>query len=295
VSQRSNSVDSGQRRERHAILVAGMHRSGTSALTRTLSLRGATLPRRMLKPAPDNETGFWEPVEIVAIHDELLVSAGSSWDDNSEFPLSWFTSNWVKPFKQRLVGALREDFGRSSLFVIKDPRICRIVPLWLSVLDEFGVAPLFVIPIRNPLEVAASLKQRDGFSEVKSLFLWLSHFLAAERDTRGFRRSFVTYDDLLSDWEKVVDRIGRDLHINWPYRSVVFNLEIDNFLRKKWRHYSFNRPQMSARQPLAQWLETAFGWALEAANDHPPAPTELDTVYEALQTPSAAMNRLWAA
>jgi dienelactone hydrolase len=68
---------------------------------------------------PHYETGFWEPVEIVAIHDELLVSAGSSWDDHSEFPPSWFTSNWAKPFKQRLVAALREDFGRSSLFVIK--------------------------------------------------------------------------------------------------------------------------------------------------------------------------------
>lgn len=227
---RSHPLSNGHAAQRHAIVVAGMHRSGTSALTRTLSLRGATLPRRLLRPAPDNEAGFWEPREIVAIHDELLASAGSSWDDFSEFPQHWFASASAGSFKTRLVATLWEEFGPAPLFIVKDPRICRIVPLWLSVLDELGAAPLFVIPIRNPFEVAASLKQRNGFPETTSLLLWLRHFLAAERDTRGFRRSFVAYEHLLSDWGKVVDGIARDLHIHWPRRSVAFDLEIDSFL-----------------------------------------------------------------
>jgi hypothetical protein len=280
--------------DRRAVLVAGMHRSGTSALTRTLGLRGATLPRRMLPPAPDNVAGFWEPREIVAIHDELLASAGSSWDDAGEFPPAWFTSNSASLFKERLVAALRWDFGQASLFVVKDPRICRLVPLWLSVLEEFGATPLFVIPVRHPLEVAASLEQRDRFPQTKALVLWLRHFLSVERDTRGFCRSFVAYDRLLSDWCNVVDRIGRDLAIPWPRRSVAFDLEIDFFLSKRHRHHWFGDETPLAPRKTAQMLKTAFDWAMGAVDGCPSAPAELDAVYAGLPTANRAVPPLAA-
>jgi hypothetical protein len=285
-----DAAGNGDAPQRHAILVAGMHRSGTSAVTRTLSLRGATLPRRLLRPAPDNETGFWEPKEIVAIHEEVLASAGSSWDDFTEFPQPWFASNLADSFKTRLVATLREEFGPASLMIIKDPRICRIVPLWLSVLDEFGAAPLFVIPIRNPADVAASLKQRNGLPETTSLLLWLRHFLAAERDTRGFRRSFVAYDSLLTDWGQAVDGIGRDLQIHWPRRSVAFDLEIDSFLSTRWRHHSLSDGTLFSGRPMGQWLKTAFDWAMRAAHSRPSACAELDSVYAAFSKPCPAVR-----
>ena len=112
----------------------------------------------MPAPAWDNKTGFWEPSNIVAIHERVLESAGSSWHDISAFPRSWFASDVAGSFKRRLVTAVSAEFGESPLFVVKDPRMCRLVPLWQSVLDEIGAMPLFVIPVRNPLEVAASLK-----------------------------------------------------------------------------------------------------------------------------------------
>jgi hypothetical protein len=241
-----------------------MHRSGTSALTRTLGLRGAALPRRLLPAAPDNATGCWEPREIIAIHDELLAAAGSSWDDVGEFPRAWFASDSARLFKQRLVAALRWDFGQAPLFVVKDPRICRLVPLWLMVLAEFGAAPLFVIPVRHPFEVAAFLARCNGFSEAKALSSWLGHFLSVERDTRGFPRSFVAYDRLLSNWGDVVDRITRDLEIPWPRRSVAFDLEIDFFLSNKHRHHWCGDQTLPAPADTAPMLKTTLDWALQA-------------------------------
>lgn len=119
-----------------AIVVLGVHRSGTSALTRVLNLCGAALPKQIMPPAPDNETGFWEPAEIVAIHEELLVSAGSRWDDVLDFPQPWFTSDIAETFKCRIINILRENFSEAPLFVIKDPRMCRLVPIWLSVFKD---------------------------------------------------------------------------------------------------------------------------------------------------------------
>src|SRR5580692_5095072 len=157
-------------------MVLGMHRSGTSALTRLLALRGATLPEDMIRPGVDNEIGFWEPRQIVAIHDEILQSAGSSWDDVAALPHAWFSSDVASRFRQRLGVALDRTFGDAPLFALKDPRLCLLLPLWLSLLDERGIAPLPVISVRNPLEVAASLGRRDSFSESKSLLLWLKYF-----------------------------------------------------------------------------------------------------------------------
>ena len=106
-------------RARKAILVLGMHRSGTSALTRVLNLYGAALPRRMIPPNPNNEKGYWEPKVIVRIHDELLSAAGSRWDDVLDFPAAWFASEIAQTFAIRLLGVARR-VPAAKLFVVKD-------------------------------------------------------------------------------------------------------------------------------------------------------------------------------
>jgi hypothetical protein len=246
-------------------------------------------------PTPDNERGFWEPKEIAAIHDEILASAGSSWHDVSEFPDSWFASDIAASFKRRLVTALREDFSDAPLFIVKDPRICRLVPLWLSILEQMRVAPLFVIPIRNPLEVTASLRERDAFFEAKSLLLWLRHFLAAERSTRGLRRCFVAYDHLLRDWRGVVDKIGCDLEVSWPRQSHAANVEIEDFVSTRLRHHVFGSEEVHVRGNLVPWVKTAFDWGMRAANGRPTTPEELDAVHASLEAADLAFMPLIAA
>jgi GT2 family glycosyltransferase len=279
---------------RRAIIVTGMHRSGTSALTRVLGLRGVSLPIRTAAPLPDNETGFWEPKEVVVIHDEMLAAAGSSWHDLSDFPASWLTSDYARPFKDRLVAAVREDFADAPIFVVKDPRICRLVPLWLSILEEVGAAPLFVLPIRNPLEVAASLKERNGFPEAKSLLLWLRHVLAAERDTRGLPRSFVAYDRLLRDCRGTVERIGQDLQLEWPHQSHIADVEIERFLSSRHRHHVFSENDVLAPNHITDWVKSVFDWAMRAAAGRPASPAELDHVRQAFDTADAAFMPLVA-
>jgi len=246
-------------------------------------------------PTPDNERGFWEPKEIAAINDEILASAGSSWHDVSEFPDSWFASDIAASFKRRLVTALREDFSDAPLFIVKDPRICRLVPLWLSILEQMRVAPLFVIPIRNPLEVTASLRERDAFFEAKSLLLWLRHFLAAERSTRGLRRSFVAYDHLLRDWRGVVDKIGCDLEVSWPRQSHAANAEIEDFVSTRLRHHVFGSEEVHVRGNLVPWVKTAFDWGMRAANGRPTTSEELDAVHASLEAADLAFMPLIAA
>src|SRR5262245_12867556 len=135
------SVPRMSKSSRCAMLVLGMHRSGTSAVTRFISMLGADLPKNLMRANAFNEKGYWESDEIVAINDNILKAAGSSWDDWKAIRPDWFESSECVFYKQQLLDILDNDFSNSSLFVVKDPRICRLVPLWLDVLKRFGAEP----------------------------------------------------------------------------------------------------------------------------------------------------------
>ncbi len=271
-----------------------MHRSGTSALTRVLGLRGATLPAEPIAAASDNESGFWEPSEIVNIHEEILKSAGSSWDDVAAFPSSWFASDDAPAYKRRLHAALDRQYGAAPLLVLKDPRLCKLVPLWLSLLAELGITPLFIVATRNPLEVAASLKKRNSFQDSKSLLLWLQHFLAAEWSTREHRRTFIAYEDLLEDWRGAVAKIGQDLQVIWPRESFAVDAEIDGFIAADLQHHKHASTEIFTRPHVAEWLRTAFAWAGQAAKGLPAPAEDLDKLRNDLNVAERAFMPILA-
>ncbi len=262
-----------------------MHRSGTSAVSRVLSLRGAALPKNLMDPAGgmpedgNSEAGFWESEVLRQLHDEMLEAAGSSWDDATGFSSDWSQSEAAAGFSARLEETISEEFEGAPLFVVKDPRMCRFVPIWCDVLDRMGIRAGFVIVIRSPLDVAASLRRRDGIPPAKSMLAWLHHFLAAERDTRGGDRVFITYDGLLDDWKTVVSRVASSLSIKFPRAGEKAEAEIAGFLDRGLRHH-FEPPEaISERPDLSDWVRTAFEWALEAAEDGRPDPGVLDRIY----------------
>ncbi len=129
---------------------------------------------------------------------------------------------------------LQDEYSTSPLFVVKDPSRSPVsLPLWFAVLAELQVAPAIAIAVRNPLEVAASLKARDGFTTTKSLLLWLRHALEAEQHSRNRPRSIVLYDELLRDWQGVLAKLGADLDIKWPSNSYRASVEVENFLSEQ--------------------------------------------------------------
>ena len=67
---------------RIGLLVVGMHRSGTSAVAKTINLLGAELPSHLMPAhAEFNAAGYWESQEVADLNDQILMAAGSCWDD----------------------------------------------------------------------------------------------------------------------------------------------------------------------------------------------------------------------
>ena len=243
---------------RKAIIVLGMHRSGTSALTGVMGLLGARLPARLMPITPDNPKGYFESEHIVAIHDRILASAGTTWSSWEEISEAWFLSEPSHAFVDELVEAISEDYGEAPLFVVKDPRMCRLIPLWYRVLDRIDVKPCFAIPLRNPVEVARSLQNRDGLPLAHGCLLWLCHVLDAEHHTRGHPRVFLRYPDLLARPRSVIDRLGTGLGVAWP-RQVESSLgEIEDFLDPSLRHQIAHVGEIDDMGDFSPWLRQAY-------------------------------------
>ena len=194
--------------KRTAYVVLGMHRSGTSSVAGTLALLGAAAPRTLMRPAEDNPKGFWESEVVTAFNDRLLAAAGSSWNDWRRLdPSALSDPGW----SEEAARVLDAEFGGAGAIVLKDPRICRFFPFWRRVLGAAGYAPLIVMPIRDPLEVAASLNARNGMDPARALRLWLRHVLDAEAASRGLPRHLMGWDAFIADWRGETDRMATHL------------------------------------------------------------------------------------
>ncbi|MCT8997415.1 hypothetical protein [Chelativorans intermedius] len=260
--------------ERTCVLVLGMHRSGTSAMTRVFSLLGCDLPANLMGANETNKAGHWESTAICRFNDRVLESAGSCWHDWQAFHPGWLRSPKARTFREEALGVLEQEFGGSRLFVLKDPRICRLAPFWLDVLAAAGARPLVVLPLRNPLEVAASLQKRNGFEPAFGHLLWLRHVLAAEAATRGLARIFLGYDSMLRSWARVVERAEERFGLSLPRKSSAATAEIEAFLTDKLRHHREASESVVENPALSRWLRDSYRilsrWAEEGedAADH---------------------------
>jgi hypothetical protein len=251
--------------EATAILVLGMHRSGTSAVARMLNLCGAELGRDLLPPKQDNERGFWENSALLALHERFLDEAGLHWYDLVSLPADWREGAAARNFVAALPEVLAQQFRDTPLFLAKDPRLSLLAPLWIEVLEGRAVRPVFVITVRHPDEVAASLAKRDGFSYARSHLLWLQHLLEAERATRGHRRVFVHYERVLADWRAELARIAAALEIAWPNAGTDIDQQIAAFITPSLRHHGGDARAPAA--PLPPIVQEAYAIASSAATD----------------------------
>ena len=157
-----------------ALLVLGMHRSGTSSLAGAMVRLGGAAPLNLLPPADDNPKGFFESSVLMTLNDRILAAGDGHWDDWREFDLARLDVATVSALKDQAKSVLAAEFGPARLAVIKDPRMCRLMPFWSSVFQEANWSVRPVLQLRSPLEVALSLNSagRD------SIRLGLSHLVA---------------------------------------------------------------------------------------------------------------------
>jgi Cupin-like domain len=183
-------------RGRRGVVVTGMHRSGTSALTRVINLFGMPLADAsdLWLELPGNEAGYWESASLAHLNDQLLHEVEAAWwCPPPEGTLSRLVSSSAVIDQARTVFT---TLHRTVGWVWKDPRTCLTLPLWRVALDDSFVG---VIALRHPLEVAASLARRDGFPVDWSVALWERYTRSVVQAFEGLPALIVPHAALLKD------------------------------------------------------------------------------------------------
>jgi hypothetical protein len=193
------------------VCILGMHRSGTSLVSRALNVLGVYLgpEEQLMRPSTDNPAGHWESRPIKEINDEILSILGGSWQEPPPLPVGWERSPALAAPRKRAREVIESDFSGSELWGFKDPRNSLTLPFWQRILDPMR----YVICLRNPLDVAASAGARnradDSVPFEQGVELWLTYVRGALAATAGHPRHLVFYEDLMADPEPVVRELAR--------------------------------------------------------------------------------------
>ena len=178
------------------LIVLGMHRSGTSAVTRLINMMGGYIGGEGVFQIANhaNPKGHWERRDVMQFNDALFASVSASW-----WQLSGFTAQAVpqaarETFTQKARGLIL-DLDAHRPWVLKDPRCCVLFPFWRPLLE----VPVVVQVFRHPIQIAQSLQQREGFPLRFGLALWQRHVLDALHSSLGLPRIAIRHEDLLAD------------------------------------------------------------------------------------------------
>lgn len=240
---------------RYLLIVAGMHRSGTSSVAGLYSCLGADLGTSLMPPAPDNPKGFFENNRIVFAHDALLAAFDQAW--NSEAPLkpAWETSKHAVQARKRLKFIVEDECkSNAPVWLVKDPRVCLLMPLWHQIAAEFGRTLKTVVVFRHPEEIAASLHARENMPFDDAMQLCLKHTQALAGNALPEGTQGIVYDALLAHRDDALEILNRAAGDIFPEPSAEQRAQADDFFIASLRRNAVSR----ATTNLGKLYEASF-------------------------------------
>lgn len=208
------------------LVVAGMHRSGTSLLTRGLATLGVCLGANLTPANMHNPRGYWEDLDIVELNIELLRILQREWHSLTPVSEADVDALVRQGYLLRAVELLRMKISGHPNFGFKDPRTTKLLPFWKKVFAHAGFETCYILATRHPLSVSKSLAKRNTFDLAKGYLLWLEHVVNSLDYTKGERRVLVDYDLLMESPSVQLARVAARFNLR------VDEVELEKFHRK---------------------------------------------------------------
>lgn len=214
-------------RNRQALLVLGMHRSGSSLLAGMLHSCGVDLGKELLPPLPENPKGFYENKKIYELNEEILDRLHTNWNDIEINP-------YLKPHKQseldlieRIKKLINSEFRNSELFCLKDPRLSLLYPLYLKAFEQLSIQVHLIECQRDHLEIAMSLKKRNGFNLSYGYALSMHYSQRIKTLKRNHKVLPIPFNETIADPKGILKRISNFISSDLKYDEK----EIRKFVR----------------------------------------------------------------
>jgi Sulfotransferase family/Fez1 len=264
---------SGAVQRRPIVLVLGMHRSGTSLCSNILSALGVDMADQIpgpgnTSPAPDNPRGHWERWEIVEFHDRILGLFNRDYlgrFHDFSLPVAWWADPRVVRIRHEIAAFLEQRMGE-EYFGFKDPRTVRLMPMWHQIFNELKLAPRIVLCLRNPAQVARSLRARDGLDPANGEYRWLVHMIDFFRYTGSFDCCTVEYEEWFDNPAANIEILQKFLDLPWQQSEPDIALLLSDIVDPTLRHD--DPGPREAGQPLVRTLyKLASGAGADGARE----------------------------
>lgn len=214
------------------ILILGMHRSGTSALSGLLAQCGIEFGKSLLEGNEYNAKGYWEHQELNVINESIFQELGNSWNNpfniQEKLNSGWEPSASIKQRMEALL--LSSELAEAPISGLKDPRFSLFLPLWLPIFQKLNHAIDCLIPYRHPQEVAESLFRRNNMHFLHTEWLWNTYNLAAEASSRNINRAWISHKQLLENPNLVIKEIN-------DHFALSLDMQHTSFIEKNLQHH----------------------------------------------------------
>jgi hypothetical protein len=248
------------------IVVLGMHRSGTSVLTRALAALDIDLGNEFIpNVSAENAKGFWEDAEINNLNIKLLQAINTDW-----FKLSPIRNNELfekNNLRHEAIQLLEKKFSNRDLLAIKNPRFCILLPFWKSVFKEMNLKVDYIFAIRNPLSISLSLLKRNTFPHEQNYFMWLSYVSHSFIEARNNIRLVVDFDRLMNNPKNELLRIANALELPFNANSKKIKEYTDLFLDKTLRHSEFSLEELNTDPSVPKDTFVLYNCLLSLSKD----------------------------
>ena len=262
------------------VLITGTGRSGTSSMSGTFHHLGLHVPGPYLGSNESNPKGFFESKWAVRFHKSLVARAGIHEFDSRPQALDRVRGVITPDDRARLADFLAREAAVGDQVVVKDPRTVWVQDLWREVGAEHGLDIRYLSMLRHPAEVVGSRTtyysgHEAGRSEeaerkrrryaIFNVARWVNNSLVNERETRGQRRAFVRYTDLLDDWRPVLIRLRDDLGLR--YDVTEEHHTVDDFIDPGLRRHTVTWEDLEVPRDLQEVAQEVWD-ALQPLADH---------------------------
>jgi hypothetical protein len=226
-----------------------------------------------------------------ALLDEIVAALGGAWSEWAPLPQDWLFTDDAEALTRRLAIVLSEAAAGVPLFVIEDPRIARLTPLWRRAMALAGLEACFIAVLAEPGQALAR-RVSAGRSRTGAALVWLRAALDAERGGRDGPRLILADPAVAGDWRRAMARTAAAFGFAWPGWTADVETAVDEAFAAATPAPAPEPPaevDASDDDNIGRWCDRVFAALAELAI-RPDAPKAL----ERLETVAARADRLAA-
>ncbi len=222
------------KKEKTVNIILGMHRSGTSLLAKIINDLGVSFSENLNDFGNDYVNGYFEDNFFIDQNKKIISRVNDDVDYGFLSDIKSLSEGLnYNDLYEKLILNIKNNYKNDIIWGFKDPRTSLTYRIWESLLgSDYNIQQIYIY--RNPIDVAKSIMNRDGYPISFGLLLWYYYNLSII-EVINDDCIIISYEDLISNPMPTLNELSQ------LYNFDITNLDsIKNNIRTKKITYDEN-------------------------------------------------------